>query len=59
MKLENCRIENSIGSGQGGSNKGKQYSFYLVVDVNKKAYTILNKDTDSKEKWMKNISDAM
>lgn len=59
VKLENCRVENSIGSGQGGTTKGRQNSFYLVVDVNRRAYTILTKDSDSKERWMKHISDAM
>ncbi|XP_050733086.1 protein vav-like isoform X9 [Eriocheir sinensis] len=59
VRLENCRVENSGGSGMGSSTRGRQNSFYLVVDVNKKAYTIITKDSDSKEKWMKSISDAI
>lgn len=59
VNLENCHIDNSAATGQGGSTKGRQNSFLLVVDVNKTAYTILAKDSDSKERWMKHISDAM
>lgn len=59
MRLENCRVENSVGSGTGSNTRGRQNSFYLVVNVNKKAYTVITKDSDSKEKWMKSISDAM
>ncbi|XP_050733088.1 protein vav-like isoform X11 [Eriocheir sinensis] len=59
VRLENCRVENSGGKGTGSSTRGRQNSFSLVVDVNKKAYTIITKDSDSKEKWMKSISDAI
>ncbi|XP_063843882.1 protein vav-like isoform X2 [Scylla paramamosain] len=59
VKLENCHIDNSVAAGQGGSTKGRHNSFLLVVDVNKAAYTILTKDSDSKERWMKHISDAI
>lgn len=53
VKLENCRV-------QTGTNiRGRQNSFFLVVDVNEKAYTIITKDSDTKEKWLKIISEAM
>ncbi|XP_045122292.1 protein vav-like isoform X4 [Portunus trituberculatus] len=59
VKLENCHIDNSVAAVQGGSTKGRHNSFFLVVDVNKTVYTILTKDSDSKERWMKHISDAI
>ncbi|XP_042213661.1 protein vav-like isoform X3 [Homarus americanus] len=59
VKLENCKVEDTVGGAHGGSTKVKQNSFYLVVKGNKKAYTFLAKDSDAKQKWMKNISEAI
>lgn len=59
VKLENCKVQNTFTGTHGGSTKNKQNSFHLVVNGNKKAYTIFAKDSDAKEKWMKNISEAM
>ncbi|KAK7078489.1 hypothetical protein SK128_023086 [Halocaridina rubra] len=58
VKLENCKVDNNVTS-TGGLTKSKQNSFYLVLSGNKGAYTIFTKDSDAKEKWMKNISEAI
>ncbi|XP_069980048.1 protein vav isoform X2 [Penaeus vannamei] len=59
VKLENCKVEDTVSGATGGTIRNKQNSFFLVVDGNKKAYTIITKDLDSKEKWMKSITDAI
>ncbi|XP_071521753.1 protein vav isoform X2 [Panulirus ornatus] len=59
VKLENCNVQNTFTGAHGVSTKSKQNSFHLVVNGNKKAYTIFAKDSDAKEKWMKNISEAI
>ncbi|XP_047468847.1 protein vav-like isoform X2 [Penaeus chinensis] len=59
VKLENCKVEDTVLTSSGGTIRNKQNSFFLVVSGNKKAYTIITKDLDSKEKWMKSITDAI
>ncbi|XP_037780512.1 protein vav-1-like [Penaeus monodon] len=59
VKLENCKVEDTVLATSGGTIRNKQNSFFLVVSGNKKAYTIITKDLDSKEKWMKSITDAI
>nr|XP_053643737.1 guanine nucleotide exchange factor VAV3-like isoform X2 [Cherax quadricarinatus] len=60
VQLKNCKVQNTVvGGAHGSGTKTKQNSFYLVVNGNEKAYTIVAKDSDAKEKWMKNISEAI
>ncbi|XP_045593761.1 protein vav isoform X2 [Procambarus clarkii] len=59
VPLKNCKVQNTVSATYGGSTKIKQNSFYLVVNGNEKAYTIVAKDSDAKEKWMKNLSEAI
>ncbi|XP_068239226.1 protein vav isoform X3 [Palaemon carinicauda] len=58
VSLDRCKVDNNVTSG-GGITKNKLNSFYLVLGENKAAYTIITKDIDAKEKWMKNISEAI
>ncbi|XP_066961659.1 protein vav-like isoform X3 [Macrobrachium rosenbergii] len=58
VSLDCCKVDNNV-TGGGGITKNKQNSFYLVLGENKAAYTIITKDSDAKEKWMKSISEAI